>query len=102
MFIGPKSLQMHLTVYEASLQFSIALAAFQVVLLVLRFILPSTSSKRSETVGNLVYWTIVVFLIQTYLVESTQWFVFWSAIIIAIGISLIARAIFSGISQIES
>jgi hypothetical protein len=100
MFIGPDYPRLHMTVYQAALQFSIALAAFQVVMLALRFFLSSTWSKRSETFGNLVYWAIVAFLIQTYLVESTQWFVFWSAIIIAIGVSLIARAIFSGISQI--
>jgi hypothetical protein len=99
MFIGPDFPRLHLTVYEASLQFSIALAAFQVLVLVLRFILPSTWSKRSETVGNLVYWAIAAFLIQTFLVESTQWFVFWSVIIVAIGVSLIARAIFSQVSQ---
>ena len=100
MFIGPDFPRLHLTVYEASLQFSIAMTAFQVVILALRFFIPSTWSKRSETFGNLVYWAIAAFLIQTYLVESTQWFVFWSAILIGVGVSLIARAIFSGISQI--
>ena len=99
-FIGPEFPRAHLTVYQAAAQFSIALAVFQVVMLALRFITPSSWAKRSETVGNLVYWAAAAFLTQTFLVETTQWFVFWSTILIAIGVSLIARAAFMAVSRI--
>ena len=101
MFIGPEFSRSHLTVYQAAGQFSIALAVFQVVMLGLRFVFPSSWNKRSETVGNLVYWTGEAFLIQLLLVESTQWFTFWSTLIIVVGVSLIARAVVTAVSRIK-
>ena len=101
MFIGPEFPRSHLTVYQAAGQFSIALAVFQFVMLALRFVFPSSWNKRSETVGNLVYWTGEAFLIQLLLVESTQWFTFWSTLIIVVGVSLIARAVVIAVSRIK-
>jgi hypothetical protein len=96
MFPAPESPQLHLTVYQAARQFSIALGVFQVVILALRFVIPSSWGKRSETVGSFVYWVGASFLIQYFLIDSTldytQWFVFWSTILILAGVSIIARA----------
>jgi hypothetical protein len=89
---APESPQLHLTVYQAARQFSIAVGVFQVVILALRFIFPSSWGKRSETVGSFVYWVGASFLIQYFLIDSMQWFVFWSTIIILAGVSIIARA----------
>lgn len=100
MFPAPEFPQLHLTVYQAARQFSIALAVFQVVILALRFFIPSSWEKRSETVGNFVYWGGTSFLIQLFLIETTQWFTFWSTIIILIGVSLIARAVVMAVSRI--
>jgi hypothetical protein len=101
---APESLQLHLTVYQAAGQFSIALGVFQVVMLALRFIIPSSWEKRSETVGNLVYWIGASFLIQSFLIETTldsmHWFTFWSTIIILAGVSIIARAAVMAVSRI--
>jgi hypothetical protein len=97
MFPAPQRL--HLTVYEAAGQFSIALAVFQLVILALRFVIPSSWGKRAETVGNFVYWAGASFLIQSFLIEN-QWFVFWSTIIILFGVSLIVRAAVMAISRI--
>ncbi len=97
---APESPQLHLTVYQAARQFSIALGVFQVVILALRFFIPSSWGKRSETVGNFVYWVGTSFLIQYFLVESTQWFVFWSTIIILAGVSIIARAVVMAVTRI--
>lgn len=99
-FIAPEVPRLHLTVYQAAGQFSIALAVFQIVILTLRFLIPSSWNKKSETVGNLVYWTGTVFLIQSFLIENTQWFIFWSALIMIIGVSLIARAAVMAVSRI--
>jgi hypothetical protein len=97
---APESPQLHLTVYQAAGQFSIALGVFQVVMLALRFIIPSSWGKRSETVGNFVYWIGASFLIQSFLIDTTQWFVYWSTIIILIGVSIIARAVVMAVSRI--
>ncbi len=90
---APASASNHTLVYEAVWQFSLALGVFQLVILALRFFAPSPWGKRSETVGNLVFWLGAGFLIQTFLLETTQWFVFCSTIIMLLGVSLIARAI---------
>jgi len=90
---APASADNHLLVYQAVAQFSFALGVFQLVILALRFFATSAWEKRAETVGNLVFWLGAGFLIQTFLLETTQWFVFCSTIIMLIGVSLIARAI---------
>jgi hypothetical protein len=92
MLPAPESPQLHLTLYQAAGQFSIALGVFQIVILALRFILPSSWEKRSETVGSFVYWVGASFLIQYFLIDSMQWFTFWSIILILAGVSIIARA----------
>ena len=99
-FPGPESQASHLAVYQAAGQASAALCVFQIVILALRFVIPSSWGKRAETAGNFVYWAGAAFLIQMFLVESTQWFVFWSTIIIIVGVSLIARAVVMAISRI--
>ena len=89
---SPENIGMHSTVYQTAGQFSIAIAVLQIIILALRFIIPSSWGKKSETVGNFIYWTGAAYIIQLFLIESTQWFVFWSMILVIVGISLIARA----------
>ena len=89
---APASPSNHSLVYQAVAQFSFALGLFQIVILALRFVIPSSWGKRAETVGNLVFWLGTGFLIQSFLLETTQWFIFWSTIIMLLGVSLIARA----------
>jgi hypothetical protein len=99
-FIGLARPHAHMTVYEAAWQFSIALAAFQFIILALRFVISSSWGKRSEALGNLVSTIGSIYLIQLFLIETTNWFAFWSAILIVIGISLIVRAVMMAISRI--
>ena len=99
-FPGPEFPRNHLTVYQAAGIASAALCIFQIAILALRFVIPSSWGKRAETVGNFVHWAGAAFLIQIFLVESTQWFIFWSTLVIIIGVSLIARAIVLAISRI--
>lgn len=99
-FPAPESPSAHMTVYQAAGQFSIALVVLQLIVLPLRFVVSSSWEKRSETVGNLVYWAGTAFLINTFLIENTQWFSFWSTIIILAGVSLIARASIMAVSRI--
>jgi hypothetical protein len=89
---APEAPRSHLALYNVMGTISIAAVVFQAIMLVLRFGLRSSWSKRSETLGNFVYWIGVAFLVQWFLIDSTQWFVFWSCIIIAAGVSLLARA----------
>jgi hypothetical protein len=99
-FPAPASPNSHSMVYGAAGQFSIALGVFQIIILALRFFIPSSWEKRSETVGNFVFWVGASFLIQLFLIETTQWFVFWSTIIILVGVSIIARAAVMAVTRI--
>ena len=99
-FPAPEFPNNHSVVYQVAGQFSIALTVFQIVILALRFVIPSSWEKRSETVGTFVYWAGAAVLNQLFLIESTQWFVFWSKIIMIAGVSLIARAVIMAISRI--
>jgi hypothetical protein len=100
MFFGPELPLRHMTLYQTAGQLSIAVAVFEVFMLALRFVIPSSWDKRSETAGNLVFWIGAVYLIQVFLIDSIQWFVFWTTIIMVIGVSLIARAAVNAISKI--
>ena len=99
-FLGLENPDMHLSIYEAAWQFSVASAVFYVVMLVLRFVFPSSRGKKTETLGNIVYWAGAAYLTQLLLIESTHWFPFWSAIMIVAGISFVVRAVFTAVSRI--
>ena len=99
-FPAPASPSSHTVLYQALEQFSFALVAFQIVMLLLRFFAQSPWGKRAETVGNLVFWLGAGILIENFLLQTTQWFVFWSLLIIIIGVSMIARAIVLAAKQL--
>ncbi len=105
-FLAPELPGRHLVVYQAAGQFSIALAIFQVVILALRFIIPSSLGKKSESISSLVYWAGASFLIQSFLIDNApvslmSWFEFWSLIIVLAGVSILARAAFMAVSRIQ-
>ncbi len=105
-FPAPGHPNIHPVVYQAAGQFSIAVTALQVILLVLRFVIPSSLDKKSESVSSLVYWAGASFLFQTFLIDNspvtlTNWFEFWSLIIVLAGVSLLARAAFMAVSRIQ-
>jgi len=86
-------------VYTAAEQFCFAFGVFQVVILALRFASRSSTSKKADTIGNLVFWLGAGYLVRMLLLESTRWtsmttwFVFWAAIITLIGATLVIRAV---------
>jgi hypothetical protein len=105
-FPAPEDPSIHSVVYLATAQFSIALTIFQVVILAIRFIIPSSLAKKSESVSSLVYWAGASLLIQSFLVDTARvflmdWFEFWSLIIVLAGVSLLARAAFMAVSRIQ-
>lgn len=86
----------HAVLYNAAFQFCIGIAILQIVLLALRLLWRSPIDKTAETAGNLVYWFGASYLVPTFLNSATTvttWFAFWAAIIIVVGISMIARAV---------
>ncbi len=93
---APASPQAHTTLYGIAFQFSLGIAIIEVVILALRVIFHSPIARKAETVGNVVFWFGASYLILSYLTTITtanEWFVFWSAILIISGLSLIVRAL---------
>jgi hypothetical protein len=88
-------------VYTGVEQFCFAFGVFHIVILALRFAARSSTSKKADTVGNLIFWIGAGYLVRTLLLETirwtsdpmTVWFVFWAALITLVGVTLIVRAV---------
>ena len=99
---APQHLGNHIDVYLAAREFSLVWGVFLIATLGARFLLDSPLRRKAENIGDIVFWLGATYLIQTFLVAPTQasvidvtkWFEFWAAVIMFIGVSLIARAIF--------
>lgn len=98
---APVSPSAHLDVYSAVTKFSLIWGLYQIAVLALRFIAHSPLSKKAETASNLVFWLGASHLINTFLIETTKWFVFWATIIMLVGVSLIARAVILAATRLK-
>ena len=93
----------HTEVYNAVLEFCLAWGFFQILILAFRFIVPSPRRRTAATISSVVFWFGAAYLINTYLNATTtitditqrqnNWFIFWAAIIVLLGVVLIVRAI---------
>lgn len=92
---APAHTASHSALYTALMQFDIGIGILQVVILSLRIVYRSQTTKIAETVGDLVFWFGAAFLVSTFLQLGTPdgWFTYWGALIALIGASLIVRAI---------
>ena len=86
----------HTVLYNAVFQFCIGLGILQIILLALRLAWHSPISRTAETAGHLVFWLGASYLVFTFLNSATTletWFAFWAAILMVLGVSMIARAL---------
>jgi len=95
---APRTLTSHMVVYETARLFCLYWGVFLVALLIARFVLHSSWRKKAENLSDIVFWLGAMYLIQTMLLDITslahkEWFAFWAAIIMLLGVSLIVRAI---------
>jgi hypothetical protein len=96
---APRTLTSHMVVYETARLFCLYWGVFLVALLILRFLIHSSWRKKAENLSDIVFWLGAMYLIQTMLLDVsvalsyTDWFAFWAAIIMLLGVSLIVRAI---------
>ncbi len=92
---APVAPALYSDLFLAAFQFAIAIGIVEVIVLVLRFLFDSPIKRKAETIANIVFWFGASYLVYTYLVEAAtinKWFVFWTGIIIIVGLSLVARA----------
>ncbi len=89
----------HLRVYTAVEQFCLAYGFFQVIILVLRLGARSLMEGITRNIQSIVFWLGAGLITSRLLIEPTgltiseRWFVFWSAIIMLAGLSLVIRGI---------
>jgi hypothetical protein len=95
--LAPVHPERHATVYSTVQQFSLVWGVFLVAMLALRILFHAHTRKIVENAGNAVFWLGTTYLISTMLNETatiTLWFIFWTEIIMLIGVSLLVRAAF--------
>jgi hypothetical protein len=93
---APSNPGISLTVYTAAGLFCLGWGIFAIAMLVVRVIARSPPWKTAEEFSSMVWWFGAWLLISTFLNASatvTTWFLFWAAIVMLIGGSLIVRAI---------
>lgn len=86
----------HAELYGVLAIFSLGVSILQILMLALRLALGSPIRKTAETVGNLVFWFGATYLVNAFLNNTTtsdMWFMFWAALLVILGVSMIARAL---------
>ena len=91
---SPISPSAHIVLYSAIFQFCLGLGLFQLLLLIIRLKIQSTTKKIAETLGSFIYWIGTSYLVARFLNSSTSingWWVFWAGVLIILGLSFVAR-----------
>lgn len=99
---APKTPNIHTVVYSAVGLFSLIWGILEIVFLLLKFIARSPVDKKAENVSNIVFWLGTSYLISATLTETTTrttWFLFWTEILMLIGVTLIVRALILAIRR---
>jgi membrane protein YdbS with pleckstrin-like domain len=83
----------HIGFYTAVMNFLLGIGILQIIILALRLSARSPIRRIAETVGNLTFWLGAVVIANVFLLTGTLngWFKFWSALVVLIGVSLIAQ-----------
>jgi hypothetical protein len=83
----------HLGFYTTVMNFLLGVGILQIIILALRLMVHSRVRRIAETVGNLIFWLGAAVMANVLLLAGTLtgWWQFWSALIVLIGVSLIAR-----------
>lgn len=92
-FMLPAPASHHPAVYGAVETFCLVFGASQVFVLVLRLVLQSPLSKKTETASGLIFWLGVGYIAGLLKTETISWFNFWAGVIIFAGLSLVVRSL---------
>ncbi|MGA2681752.1 MAG: hypothetical protein ABSF44_08140 [Candidatus Bathyarchaeia archaeon] len=88
-------------VYSAVFQFALGIGVLEILVLAMHLANGSRIRRTAQTVGSVVFWFGAAYMLsnlanmKSTLAQSQQlnmWFQFWAAIIILVGVSIIARA----------
>lgn len=92
-FLAPSHPADHQGFYTAVMNFLLGVGVLQILILVLRLTVHSRINRIAQSVGDSIFWLGAAVIANIFLYAGTQsgWFQFWSALIIIIGVSLVAR-----------
>ncbi|KUO39487.1 MAG: hypothetical protein AVW05_04380 [Hadesarchaea archaeon DG-33] len=82
----------HPILYNVAFQFCLIFAIFQVVILVARFILKESISRKAGTFSGLFFWFGSVAALSLLKSESVDWFIFLGWLIVLVGIVITVRS----------
>ena len=95
----PVNVGLHIGVYRAAMQFSLAWGVYLAAALVARFAVNSPVTRKAQNVSDIIFWFGAAYLVQTWLIDQHKWFEYWALIITLAGVSLVVRAIYLGIAS---
>lgn len=93
--LAPINSAAHSGLYTAVMQFDIGFGILQAAILGIRLFVRSPRRKIAETLDHMIFWLGAAFLVNGFLLVGTtaSWFQYWAALLILVGVGLIARAI---------
>jgi hypothetical protein len=91
-FPAPEHQYNHLDVYTAAMQFCLIFGAFQILILVLRFVLHESLNRTAETLSGIVFWFSAGFFLYMLASQTIGWFGFLAGLIISVGLTIIASS----------
>jgi len=81
-------------IYEAIMNFCYIFGGSQIIMLILRFALKDSASRKAETSSGIIFWFgmgVFADFANSLLVEPTGWFSLLSGLITMIGLLIISR-----------
>ena len=90
---APANPAAHIDLFTAVMNFILAVAVLQIIVLSVRLVLRSPIRHVAETLGNLIFWLGAAVVANVLLLGGTVagWFQFWSWLILLAGVGLVAR-----------
>lgn len=85
----------HPVVYGALFQFCLIFAIFQVIILVVRFILKESIKRKSGTFSGLFFWFGAAIALNLLKVGSIDWFIFIGWLVVLVGIVIVVKSAIS-------
>lgn len=83
----------HPVVYRAAMQFCLVFGAFQIVVLILRFIFHDSLDNKSGTISNIAFLFSAGFFLNMLANKSIGWFGLLAGLIISIGLAIVASSL---------
>lgn len=102
---APKNPADHTIVYSAAMHFCLAWGIFLIGMLFIRVLVGSPLQKKAENASDIVFWLGSSFLITEFLnnaITPTEWFTFWTTIIMLIGATLVLRGLLLAIFKVKT